>query len=256
MLVMRTVGQVSEMTGVTVRTLHHYDEIGLLVPGGRSESGYRLYSYEDLARLQEILVWRALGFSLSDIQAMLDDPTYDRIGALRRQRQLVEREAERLGSLRRALDDAIAAEEKGTTMPETTMFEGFDPAEYEDEVRERWGHTEAYRESTRRAASYGDDDWRAIRAEWDAIVAELAAAQAAGEPADGERARQAAERHRRHISRWFYDCPPAMHRGLGRMSAEDPRFARTYDKVAPGLAVYVRDAFAANAETGGAPATP
>jgi DNA-binding transcriptional MerR regulator len=71
---MRTVGEVSEMTGVTVRTLHHYDEIGLLAPRGRSEAGYRLYAYADLARLQEILVWRALGFSLSEIQSILDDP--------------------------------------------------------------------------------------------------------------------------------------------------------------------------------------
>ena len=78
-------------------------------------------------------------------------------------------------------------------------------------------------------------------------MAELAAAKAAGVPADGARAMAAAERHRQHISRWFYDCPPAMHHGLGKMSAEDPRFARNYDKVAPGLAAYVRDAFAANA---------
>jgi MerR family transcriptional regulator, thiopeptide resistance regulator len=248
---MRTVGEVSEMTGVTVRTLHHYDEIGLLAPRGRSQAGYRLYAYADLARLQEILVWRALGFSLSEIQSILDDPAYDRIAALRRQRELVEREAERLGALRHSLDNAIDAEQKGTTMPEKAMFEGFDPTEYEDEVRERWGHTDAYRESSRRAAAYGEPEWREIRTEWDAIVAELAAAKAAGEPADGERAMAAAERHRRHISRWFYDCPPAMHRGLGRMSSEDPRFARNYDNVAPGLADYVSDAFAANADAQG-----
>jgi DNA-binding transcriptional MerR regulator len=243
------------MTGVTVRTLHHYDEIGLLRPSGHSDAGYRLYAYADLARLQEILVWRALGFSLHAIRAILDDPAYDRIGALRRQRELVEREAQRLGALRQALDDAIDAEQKGTTMPESAMFEGFDPAEYDDEAHERWGDTEAYRESTRRAATYGETEWREIRAEWDAIVAELAAAMTAGEPADGERARVAAERHRRHITRWFYDCPPAMHRGLGTMSAEDPRFAANYDKVARGLSAYVRDAFAANAHAHDARAT-
>jgi MerR family transcriptional regulator, thiopeptide resistance regulator len=248
---MRTVGEVSEMTGVSVRTLHHYHEFGLLAPSGRSEAGYRLYAYADLARLQEILVWRSLGFSLAEIQSILDDPAYDRIGALRRQRELVERQAERLGALRHALDTAIDAEQKGTTMPENAMFEGFDPTEYEDEVRERWGDTDAYRESTRRAASYGDAEWQAIRAEWDEIVGELAAAKAAGAPADGERAMAAAERHRQHISRWFYDCPPGMHRGLGRMSADDPRFAGNYDKVAPGLAAYVRDAFTANADAQG-----
>lgn len=245
---MRTVGEVTELTGVTVRTLHHYDEIGLLRPSGRTDAGYRLYSYADLARLQEILGWRAFGFGLGDIAAMLDDPAHDRLGTLRRQRELVEREAERLGALGRALDDAIEAEEKGQTMSEQVMFEGFDPTEYEDEARERWGDTEAYRESARRTAAYGETEWREIRAEWDAIVAELAAVMAAGEPADSERACAAAERHRQHISRWFYDCPPAMHRGLGALSAEDSRFAANYDRVAPGLATYVRGAFAANAE--------
>ncbi len=227
---MRTVGEVSEITGVTVRTLHHYDEIGLLAPSGRSEAGYRLYAYADLARLQEILVRRALGFSLAEIQSILDDPAYDRIGALRRQRELVERQAERLGALRHALDGAIEAEQKGTPMPENAMFEGFDPTEYEDEVRERWGDTDAYRESTRRAASYGDAERKCDPQTSGTRSSASLPRRAAGAPADGERAMIAAERHRQHISRWFYDCPPAMHRGLGRMSADDPRFARNYDK--------------------------
>lgn len=251
---MRTVGHVAEIAGVTVRTLHHYDEIGLLSPGTRSDAGYRLYSYGDLARLQEILVWRALGFSLVEIQAILDDLGYDRVNALRKQRALIDQEAERLGAMRAALDAALDAEENGTDMEEDTMFEGFDPAEYEDEARQRWGHTETYRESTRRTATYGEADWRSIRSESDEIVREFAALKAAGQPADGDRARALAERHRRHISRWFYDFPPAMHRGLGRLYVEDDRFASNYDKVAPGLAVYVRDAFAANAEAQETPA--
>ena len=137
MAVMRTVGQVAELTGVTVRTLHHYDEIGLLSPRERSEAGYRLYAYEDLARLQEILVWRALGFSLAEIQAILGDPGYDRLAALRKQRALIEQQAERLGALRAALDAALDAEANGTKMEVHAMFDGFDPSEYEDEARER-----------------------------------------------------------------------------------------------------------------------
>ena len=133
------------------------------------------------------------------------------------------------------------------------MFEGFDPTEYEDEVRERWGHTEAYRESSRRAAGYGEAEWRTIKAEADEIMRECASAYAAGEPADGERARAVAERHRQHISRWFYECPPAIHRGLGQMLAGDQRFASNYENVADGLAAYVRDAMAANADALGAP---
>jgi MerR family transcriptional regulator, thiopeptide resistance regulator len=119
---------------VTVRALHHYDEIGLLAPSARSEAGYRLYSHADLLRLQEILVWRELGFPLSEIQAMLDEPGYDRGSALRRQRELVDRELERLSGIAGALDAALKAHANGTRLEETTMFEGFDHSEYAEEV--------------------------------------------------------------------------------------------------------------------------
>jgi MerR family transcriptional regulator, thiopeptide resistance regulator len=239
---MKTVGEVAELAGVTVRTLHHYDELGLLSPSDRSEAGYRLYSYADLARLQEILIWRQLGFALAEIQALLDDPGYDRISALERQRELVDREVERLAALAGAIEAALAAERHGTQLEEDTMFEGFDPTQYEDEVRERWGDTDAYRESARRTQGYGDAEWAAIRAESEEIVSELVALMQAGEPADGPAARALAERHREHITRWFYPCSPQMHRALGEMYVADARFAGNYEQVAPGFAGYFRDA--------------
>jgi DNA-binding transcriptional MerR regulator len=128
---MKTVGEVAELAGVTVRTLHHYDELGLLSPSGRSDAGYRLYSYDDLTRLREILIWRGLGFGLGEIAALLDDPGHDRLAALERQRELIEGERERLGALAAAVDAAIAAHRNGTRLETTTMFEGFDPSEYE-----------------------------------------------------------------------------------------------------------------------------
>jgi DNA-binding transcriptional MerR regulator len=242
------VGEVAELARVTVRALHHYDELGLLSPSGRSEAGYRLYSYTDLTRLQEILIWRRLGFSLAEIRALLDDPRYDRVGALERQREVIGREIERLGALAGAVDAAIDAELKGIRLQEDGMFEGFDPTDYEDEARERWGNTEAYRESARRAQRYGDAEWADIRREAEEIVHELASLLRAGEPADGERPRGLAERHRRHISRWFYPCSPEMHRGLGEMYVADERFARNYEREAGGLAAYFRDAIVANAD--------
>src|SRR3974390_2395740 len=123
---MKTVGEVAELTGVTVRALHHYDELGLLTPSGRSEAGYRLYSYEDLARLREILIWRALGFSLTEIGSLLDDPGHDRQTALERQRELIEHELGRLGALAAAVDAAIAALRNGAQLEVATMFDGFD----------------------------------------------------------------------------------------------------------------------------------
>src|ERR1700722_6432203 len=140
---MRTVGEVAELAGVTVRLLHHYDEIGVLSPSGRSDSGYRLYSHEDLQRLQEVLVWRQLGFPLAEIKALLDDQAYDRGRALARQRELVAGELGRLHAVARALDEALAAHQNGTNVNETTMFDGFDHSQYEEEVQERWGETEA-----------------------------------------------------------------------------------------------------------------
>ncbi len=244
---MRTVGEVSELAGVSVRTLHHYDEVGLLSPSGRSDAGYRQYSHEDLERLQEILVWKHLGLSLAQIRAVLDEGAHDRMGTLRHQRELVAREVERLGGVARALDRAIAAEERGIRLKEETMFEGFDHGDYADEARARWGNTDSYRESARRAAGYGEEDWQAIQAEAQAIVGEFADLMRAGELASGERARGVAERHRQHISRWFYPCPPDRHRALGEMYVADPRFAANYDLVADGLAAYVHDAITANA---------
>jgi DNA-binding transcriptional MerR regulator len=250
---MRTVGQVSAFAGVSVRALHHYEEIGLLVPSGRSEAGYRLYSAAELERLQEILGWRALGFQLSEIAALLDDPAHDRIEALRRQRELVESDLARLGALATAIDRAIEAHRRGTTQKEESMFEGFDPSAYEDEARERWGHTDAFNESARRTARHGDAEWAEIRSQAEAIHQDFATVMRAGEPADGRAAHAVAERHRLHISTWFYDCSSAVHRGLAEMYITDPRFTANYERVAPGLARYVHDAIVAKAERAPAP---
>ncbi len=246
---MHTVGELSALTSVSVRTLHHYDEIGLLVPRARSEAGYRLYAYADLERLQEILVWRQLGFALGQIRALLDDPAHSRETALLRQRELVGAELERLDVTARALDAALAAYRQGEPMTPESMFADFDPAEFVDEARERWGHTDAYRESARRTAGYGGSEWAQIRGEADAVVADFARLLGAGEPAQGAAARAVAERHRRHIARWFYELSPAMHRNLAEMYIADARYAESYESVAPGLARYVHDAVVANAGT-------
>ncbi len=245
---MKTVGEVAELAGVTVRALHHYDELGLLSPSGRSDAGYRLYSYDDLVRLREILIWRSLGFALSEIASLLDDAEHDRLAALERQRELIEQELDRLNGLATAVDAAIAAHRAGAQLEVRTMFDGFDSSQYENEARERWGHTDAYRESARRAAGYGETEWEQIRREAQVLVRELVALMHAGAPADGLEARALAERHRQHISRWFYPCSPRMHRGLAEMYIADERFTQTYEREAQGLAAYVHDAIVANAD--------
>src|SRR4051795_1857724 len=241
---MNTVKEVAEVSGVTVRTLHHYDEIGVLRPSDRSEAGYRLYSRADLERLQEILGWRELGFSLQEIRALMDDPHYDRAAALQRQRALVDEQSDRLQELRAALDAAIAAHESGSDQKEENMFQGFHN-EYEDEARERWGGTPEFEESVRRTQSYGEADWRSIQTEGDAIAAEFAALMEAGADPAGAEATGLALRHRAYISRWFYECTPQIHHGLAQMYVADPRFTKKWDEHGDGVAAYVREAILA-----------
>jgi MerR family transcriptional regulator, thiopeptide resistance regulator len=155
-----------------------------------------------------------------------------------------------LAEQRRALADAWERSEMGINLDPEEMLAVFgdhDPAEHAQEARDRWGDTDAYRESHRRTSGYAKDDWLSMRDEAAAIEAELAACLAAGEPAEGARAKAAAEAHRRHIDAWFYPCPHEMQVGLADMYVQDPRFRAHYDDIAPGLAEYVHDAIIANA---------
>jgi MerR family transcriptional regulator, thiopeptide resistance regulator len=251
-----TVSQVAEIAGVSVRTLHHYDEIGLLRPSGRSAAGYRLYNDADLARLQQVMFFRELEMPLQEIRKALSDPEFDIAAALRMQRQLLSEKAARLHGLLSAVDAALARlgnEEPMTREEMIQMFDGFDPSAYETEVEQRWGQTEAYQESRRRTARYSKRDWEAIKSEANATFARLADLMTAGIAPDSSEAMDAAEAHRQHIDRWFYPCSPAFHRGLGRLYVDDPRFTANLDKTTPGLAAYAAAAFAANAERAKSP---
>lgn len=132
-------------------------------------------------------------------------------------------------------------------MPTKDLFNGFDPAEFEDEVEERWGGSDAYEASKRRTSGYSEGDWAEITAEADDIADRLAAAMAAGQATDSTSAMDLAEEHRRHIDRRFYDCSHEMHVGLAEMYVADTRFTEYWDARSPGLAIFVRDAVIANA---------
>lgn len=246
-----TVSRVARIARVTVRTLHHYDEIGLLVPSGRSTAGYRLYSWEDLQRLQQILLFRQLDFSLEAIGRLLDDPAYDRRAALRAQRDLLREKVRRAEAVIRAVDATLEAMEGGTEMDETTMFDGFDEGPYAEEARERWGDTDAYRESMHRARGYTRDDWARIRAEAEEVEAAFAAMLEAGRRPEDPEVADLAERSRLHIDRWFYPCSREFHLNLADMYVSDPRFRRHYDERREGLAEFVAGAIRANAARAG-----
>jgi MerR family transcriptional regulator, thiopeptide resistance regulator len=249
-----TVGAVARLAGITVRTLHHYDEIGLLSPGARSQAGYRHYDDADLDRLQRILFYRELGFGLDDIKTVMTDGTADASAHLRRQHAMLVDRIARLRRMAAAVEKAMEARTMGINLTPEERFEvfgEFDPDQYAAEVEERWGATDAYKESQRRVATYSKADWHRIRAEGNAAVDQLVAAMQAGKPADSPEAMAGAEAHRRQIDDWFYPCPSQMHVGLAEMYLADPRFSATYEKIAPGLAQFVHDAIKANAARNG-----
>lgn len=245
-----TVGDVAVRFGVTVRTLHHYDAIGLLTPSRRSASGYRVYTSADLTRLSQIIVYRRLEMSLDEIASVLDEG--DEVSHLRRQRERVMSRLDELTDLVEAIDQALEKAMTNTPMTDDDMRElfgdGFD--DYQAEAEQKWGDTDAWKESQRRAKSYGKEDWIRIKAEGEAVEKALADAFRAGLPADSQEAMDAAEQHRLQVNRWFYDCPPDFHRNLGDMYVSDPRYKATYDETfgLPGLARYCRDAIHANAD--------
>lgn len=241
-----TVGELSKLTGVTVRTLHHYDEIGLCRPSQRTATGYRMYDEADVLRLQQVLVLRELGMPLSEIPAALEG---DRAILLQKHRAALVEKRGRLDAMLTAVDRAIACLEGEHTMQANDvkdLFDGFDPALYEEEARQRWGDTEAYAESARRTKRYTKDDWARYKAEAQANGERIAALMRAGKAVTDPEVQAAVEEHRLLIDRWFYPCSIQMHKGLGSMYVADPRFTENLDKLGEGYAQYLSDAIAAS----------
>ncbi|MGP3999558.1 MerR family transcriptional regulator [Streptomyces sp. 8N706] len=259
-----SVGQVSGFAGITVRTLHHYDKAGLLPPSARSPAGYRLYSDADLARLQQILFYRELGFSLDEIVTILQDPQANALDQLRARHRLL---TEQMAKLQRLLDVAERAMEVQRTGVELTPRERFEvfgevtfDLSYATDAHLKWQHSEGHQRSMARAAAHTKKDWARIMAEAAAWRHRLTAVFDADEPADGEAAMEVAEEHRQHIMRWFAPCPTDMHGRIADDFAADPRaFALVVppSEQRPGLAGFLRTAVHANAvRRGPAPEQP
>jgi DNA-binding transcriptional MerR regulator len=250
-----TVGAVAKLAKVTVRTLHHYDAIDLLRPTGRSDTGYRRYTDADLEQLQQILFFRELGFALGEIRRIMIDPGFDRRRALLAQRSLLGDKARRTEAMLAAIDRALDALDEGVDMDANEMFAvfgDFKPEDYEAEVEQRWGHTDAYAESARRTSRYTKADWERIKAEGDAITAAFVDALDQGLPPEDPAVQAIAERHWQHLAHWFYTPRAEMYAGLGDLYVDDPRFTRNIDRARAGLAAYQRAAMRAYAETMGA----
>ncbi|WP_228409532.1 MerR family transcriptional regulator [Radiobacillus deserti] len=244
---MYRIKEVAKMAGISVRTLHYYDRIGLLRPEEVKENGYRYYSDEDCARLQQILFFKELGFSLKNIQATIDRPDFDRRKALMNHQKLLEEKKQRLEKILQSVEKTIESLDGGKQMSIEEMFEPFDmkkieehQKKYEQESKELYGHTDAYKESARRVKQYTEEDWRRIKEQNDEIYGGLIRL-INHDPRDVE-VQSLIGRYRQSITDYFYECTPEIFRGLGGLYISDERFRKNIDQYQHGLAAFMSKA--------------
>jgi len=233
---MKTVKEVSNLTGISVRTLHHYDEIGLLKPTEVTEAGYRLYDDTALERLQMILLFRELQFPLKDIKAMLDSPTFNTAEALSQQIALLELEYKRLGEL--IVHARNLQQKEGLFM----NFEPFNTQQldaYKTEAKAKWGDTVAYAEYAQKEAK--GKDFNNAGAQMMQVFAELGTLRHL--PPDDAAVQQKIAALQQFITDNFYTCTKEILYGLGQMYTADERFMHNIDKAGgEGTAQFVSEA--------------
>ena len=239
-----TVSRLARMAGVSVRTLHHYDAIGLLAPSARTEAGYRLYGERDLLRLQQILFFKELDVPLGEIRGILDAPDFDEIRALEDHRRRLHERAERLARLIQTIDRTIQRLAEDTMkLTDQELYEGFTKEQrerYQREAREMYDPA-LVAESERRIRKMTKEQWNAVKQEGDEITRGIAAL--ADQPASDPKVQALIARHHAWIEH-FYPCSAEVYRGLGQGYAEHPDFRATYDKYRPNLADFMREAMA------------
>jgi DNA-binding transcriptional MerR regulator len=236
-----TIKQLAELAGVTPRTLRYYDEIGLLSPAQTGANGYRLYNQGSLLQLQQILFFRELDMPLKDIQQILSRPDFDLLQALETHRLALRKRSQRLSQLIDTLDQTIATLKGEWIMNEKDYFAGFDHSQYEEEAQKRWGQTQAYQQSQARYKSYSKEQKAALIAQSAEITLRMVPVDASIQP-DDPTVQQAIADYHAYINKNFYDCDVAFLRNLADMWVEDPRFAKTYDSIRAGGAVFARQA--------------
>ncbi len=233
---LRTVKEVSQLTGISVRTLHHYDRIGLLKPSAVTGAGYRLYDERALAQLQSILLFRRLRFPLSQIKAIVHSPGFDQAEALRQQITLLELERRQLDGL---LNMAREILETGGDPMDFNAFRTEERDRYAQEVREKWGKTAAFEEFQGKPPTGFEEASRRVMD----LFTQMGGIK--DFPPDSEKAQDLVEQLRREISQSFYQCTPEILRGLGQMYTADPRFRENIDQAGgPGTAEFAGEAIA------------
>ena len=243
-----SVKDLSSLSGVSARTLRWYDEIGLLKPCRIGENGYRYYSTREVDRLQQILFYRALNVELAQIKNLLDDPSFDRMAALRSHLSALQAQRKRTDALICAVQRTILAEERKEPLMDREKFETFkqnaiaqNEAKYGKEIRAKYGDAaiDASNQQMMGLSPAEYDEWKTLE---DSIRARLEAAVSAGLPPDSAEGRAIAQLHKKWLSYTWPKYSAPAHRGLVQMYTQDERFQRYYDAAVPGCAAFLRDA--------------
>ncbi len=235
----------AELTGVSVRTLHYYDEIGLLKPSFvDGHNGYRFYDERCLERMQEILFYRELDFPLKDIGDILSAPDYDKQIALKEQRRLLTLKKERLERLIAALDGAMKGENLSMNIFDNSEYEA-QREQYAKEAKEKWGSTDAYKESAEKTKGYSKETWSDVSEGMNALMAEFAECKARGNAPESDEAQALVKKWQDYITENFYTCTKDILAGLGQMYIADERFKDNIDKHGKGTAEFMCQAIGA-----------
>ena len=243
-----TVKQLAKLAGVSVRTLHHYDHIGLLRPSSRTPAGYRLYQRDDLLRLQQILFFKELDFSLAEIRDILDDPDFDEVKALEDHRQLLEQRSKRIALLINTIDKTLTRLTEDTMpLTDAELYEGFTDEEIQEmkrEVKERYD-PEVVKISNRNVQNMSKSQFQDVKEEGENIAREMA--ELMGQDVASPEVQALIARHHA-LNEQFYPTSAEVYRGLGQMYTQDDRFRAYYDKYRPDLADFMAAAMAYYAE--------
>lgn len=250
-----TVKQLAKLAGVTPRTLHYYDEIGLLPPSAHGQNGYRLYGDEALLQLQQILFYRELDFSLEQIKEILERPDFDLLNALQNHRAALLDRAGRLSTLIDTVDRTIQHLRGEGEISPKDLYSGFDEEQQKqraEQAQQRWGERAA--QSQKRWTAYNRAEKNDIMVRMSEISQNLASLM--GSSPASPQVQEWIDRWYRHINTYFYDCSLEIFEALGHAYVQEPEFEATYEKIRPGLAAFMEQAmviYVQTAKSGRAP---
>ncbi|MCM1989568.1 MerR family transcriptional regulator [Oceanirhabdus seepicola] len=232
---MITVNEVAKLAGISVRTLHYYDEIGLLKPKHKTNSKYRLYGEKDLEKLWQILFFKELDFPLSQIKEILNNPNFDKNQALESHKKLLLEKRTRIDKIITSIDETIM---KGFEKNMIKTFSNENYEKYKEEAIQKYGDTA--KQSYNRTSKYSKEQWVIIQEEATNIYTSLAENMDKG--AADEIVQRLIAQWKNHITKYYYDCTLEIFKGLGQLYVEDERFTKNIDKTKEGLASFMKDA--------------